>query len=96
LNEVKCENEIMKETQENWNFKIKESRIPKKNEKKWIIWNYCKFLQRKNWSLHNRNAFCSSLFCVNNNSKVILDVLQIMHCMSMCYIPILCFLLTQK
>jgi hypothetical protein len=29
LNEVKYENEIMKETQQNWNSKTKESRIPK-------------------------------------------------------------------
>jgi len=33
LNEVKCENEIMKETQENRNFKTKESKIPKNMKK---------------------------------------------------------------
>jgi hypothetical protein len=70
--------------------------VHRRPPQKWIIWNYCKFPKRKIWSLCNRNAFCLSLFCVNDNSKVILDVLQIIHCMSMCYMPILCFLLTQK
>jgi hypothetical protein len=28
FNEVICENEVMKKTQENWNLETKESRIP--------------------------------------------------------------------
>ncbi len=88
-------NEVMKKTQENQSLEIKESRIFKKYYY-YFCWNYCKFPKRKIWNLHNRNAFCLSLCCVNDNSKVILDALQKMFCMLMCYIPILYFLLTQE
>jgi predicted acetyltransferase len=37
--------------------------------------------QRKKWCLHNKNVLCWYFYCVNDNSKVNLDVLQMIHCL---------------
>ncbi len=38
-------------------------------------------IQRKKKCLDNRNAICWSFYCVNDNSKVNLDVPQMMRCL---------------
>jgi hypothetical protein len=38
-------------------------------------------IQRKKWRPRNRNVFCWSFYCVNDNLKINLDVLQMMCCL---------------
>jgi len=75
LNEVR-------EERENLNLQIEVSRVSRVyNEKK--IKQILQQLQtqRKKWHPHNINAFCWSFYWVNDNSKVNLDVPQMMHCL---------------
>jgi hypothetical protein len=43
---------------------------------------------KKKWHLHNRNELCWSFYYVNENSKVNLDVLQMMCCLLCHFQPI--------
>jgi hypothetical protein len=38
-------------------------------------------IQRKKWLPYNKNALCWSFYCINDNSKVNVDVPQMMHCL---------------
>jgi hypothetical protein len=47
------------------------------------------------WHPHNRNALCWSFYCVNENPKVNLNVLQIMRCL-LCHSQPVVFMNSRK
>jgi hypothetical protein len=84
--------QVMQE-RENPSLQIKISRIAKEcdktneNKTKHILQHL--HIQRKNWHLHNRNVIYWSFYCVNEKSKVNLDVIQMMHCLLFHFQPII-------
>jgi hypothetical protein len=50
---------------------------------------------RKKWHPPNRNAFCWSFYCVNDNSKVNLNVPQMM-CSLLCHSQLVVFVNSRK
>jgi hypothetical protein len=78
------------ERNSNPSLQIKESGIPKNDEK---VKQNLELLhsQRKKWSPHNRNVLCWSFFYVGDKAKMIFDAPQIMHCMLCHSNPMLSF-----